>query len=236
MQGETVAAGELGEAGLPGDRHWALRHRQSGKVMSAKRHPRLLEAAARLEAGGVVVELPTGETLEGADPAISTALSAWLGVEVGFEEAGDGDQGAYEFQLEGDEAGEVLDIPCPDGTFFDFGTVHLLTTSALASMRATDPSLDWDLRRFRPTALVTTPQLGFVEDAWVGGTVALGGAEVYITIPTPRCAIPMRAQPGLDAAAEVMRCLKREHAALLGVYGVVTVAGRIAVGDPVALA
>jgi uncharacterized protein YcbX len=235
MQGEPVDADILGDTGLPGDRHWGLRHRESGKVMSAKRHPRLLDATARCDGTAVVVELPSGRVLEGDDPNISDELSRWLGFDVVFEEATGAAQGDYEFQLEGDESAEVLDIPCPDGTFFDFGAVHVITTSAIASMRATDPDLDWDLRRFRPTALVSTAAEGFVEDAWVGEILALGEACAYITIATPRCAIPMRAQPGLEAVPAVMRHLKREHRALLGVYGAVTLPGRVSVGDSVAL-
>ena len=48
MQGEAADAARLGRRGLAGDRRCAVAAVASGKVLSAKREPRLLEGRARL--------------------------------------------------------------------------------------------------------------------------------------------------------------------------------------------
>ena len=53
MQGEQVERLELGPDGAPGDRALAIVDPAAGKVLSAKRYPDLLHAAARLQDGTV---------------------------------------------------------------------------------------------------------------------------------------------------------------------------------------
>ena len=42
-----------------------------------------------------------------------------------------------------------------------------------------------------------------------------------------------RAQPGLDRDLGIVKAVNRDHESNLGVYGVVSRAGPVAVGDPV---
>jgi len=232
MQGEPLEAGRLGPTGLPGDRRWALRDAGTGRLVTAKRCARILDASARLEDGAALITLPDGTELSSADPGVSAALSAWLGAEVRLEQAEASTTASYEFQFEGDEQAEVLDMPCPEGTFLDAGAVHLITGSSLRALEAAEPAVGWELRRFRPSVLLETVEEGFVEDRWVTRDLLLGGAAVYVTMPTVRCAVPMRAQPGLDPDPGLMAALKRCHRALLGVYAAVLSPGDVALGDP----
>src|SRR4051794_23814589 len=86
MQGEQVAEGELGPAGLPFDRRWGVVDQETGTVLSAKREGRLLQAASRLAADETPeIQLPDGDWTRVPDRSVDEALSAWLGRAVRLE-------------------------------------------------------------------------------------------------------------------------------------------------------
>jgi uncharacterized protein len=211
MQGEPIAAADLGVAGVPGDRRWALHEVATGRLVTGKRVPRVLEAVARLDGDAALITLPDGTVLSTADPGASALLSDWLDAPVRLDEA-------------------------TDGAFVDDSPAHLLTRSSLAAMRAAEPEVRWDLRRFRPTVLVASSGAGFIEDGWVGRALGIGAALLHVAMPTVRCAMPARRHGDVPADIRVTAALRREHAALLGVYCTVTLPGAVAVGDPVRLA
>jgi hypothetical protein len=70
------------------------------------------------------------------------------------------------------------------------------------------------------------------------------GVMLRIVVPTPRCAIPAAAQPGLERAPEVLRAIARHRieipglgrAACFGTYAQVVSPGTVAVGDQAAFA
>ena len=181
---------------------------------------------------------PTGPSTPPSDPAVHGALSAWLGVDVRLEPASTEVGGTYEMGSDPTNDGaETFEFTGPPGSFVDLAAAHLLTEASLAAAKALYPEGQWDVRRFRPTALLTAADEGFVEDAWVGSSVTLGGASLNVLMPTVRCAMPGRAQPGgLDADAEVIRTVNRQHDGNLGVYCWVLTPGAVAVGDPVTAA
>lgn len=242
FQGERLERLELGDRGVVGDREWALIDRRSGKLMSAKRHGVLFEARAATEGGEVVITLPDATQVAAADPVASERLSAWLGWDVELRHVDDHVAVAYEmtFDPPNDDA-EYVDVPAPPGSFLDLADVHLLTTATLAGGRAAAPDLDWDVRRFRPNVVVelaggADPAAAFTEDGWAGQDVALGAAAVAVQMPTVRCAMPLRGQPGLARQPRLYAALEALHANHLGVYCAVATPGLVGVGDPVALA
>ena len=244
MQGERVDRLELGPGGATGDRRYGLIDGASGNLLSAKSVPALLTARARTEGDAVVIVLPDGRELGAADPDVSAVLSSWLDRDVELRPSGPGSV-AYEmtFDPPNDDA-EAVFWPAMEDSFLDLAPVHLLTTGSLAAMVAARPDSAWDVRRFRPNVLVDTGEVaGFVEDAWVGGAVALGGAgaAIQVDMQTVRCAMPLRAQPpwddrpGLDRDVEVFRTLTAEHNNHLGIYCGVATPGEVRVGDPVTI-
>ncbi len=244
MQGERIADGVLGPQSLDGDRRYAVRG-DDERLLTAKRVGALLEATARTEADGTVtIALPDGTEWAADDPGVHAALSAWLDRPVRLVAADDGATRAFEMSLDADRPDqELFEWACPDGTFLDLAAAHLVTDASLAAGRALHPDGDWDVRRFRPTALIDTGADAaahehggdFVEDAWVGRTLTLGGAELSVLMPTVRCPMPSRAQPGLRRDTGVAAALRDHHENNLGVYAAVTSAGPVAVGDPVGL-
>ncbi len=120
----------------------------------------------------------------------------------------------------------------PVGTFADAYAVHLLTTATLRTMAAYGG--DFDVRRFRPNIVLDTTLDGLAEQQWVGGTLRAGTVAVNIEIPTVRCSIPLREQPGLPADPAVTRTVAKHGQRCLGVYADIAEPGTISVGDPVA--
>ena len=236
MQGERLERGMVGELGLDGDRRWALRDTATGKLVTGKQNRDILMASARLDGDGVLVTLPDGTELLGGAPGVDDALSEWLGRAVTLQHAGGETSAVYDYYIDPeDETSEVVEFPTPDGTFLDASAIHILTTASVSAIAAFAPRSDWAVRRFRPTILADSGgEAGFVEDGWVGSEWRVGEVTVDVLMPTIRCGIPGRAQPGIDADMEIVRSLRRDRNALLGVYAAVTTPGEIRVGDEIA--
>jgi len=234
FQGESVEAADIDGQGIGGDRRWAVVDPSTGKALSAKREARLLQGAARTTADGVVVTLPDGTEAPAGDPVLDKAVAAWLDRDVRFAPADPAAPAAYEMNVSSeDETSPLIEIGCPAGTFFDFAAVHVLTTASLRAIAARYPEGRWEPVRFRPTILVEADGDDFVEDAWVGQAVTIGGLTVQPFMPTVRCAIVTRAQQGLGRDLGIAKTVNREHGGSLGLYCVVTQPGRVAVGDDV---
>ena len=197
MQGEQVERLEVGAGRRVGRPH-AGRGRPGGRqgaLGQALRRPP--EASARIEGDDVVVTLPDGTEHAAADPAVHAALSAWLGLDVRLE-APPADE---VFPMEmytgmSDEDTPLFDWPGPPGTWLDLADVHWLTTASLAAAAGLHPDGEWDVRRFRPTALFDVAGDSFAEDGWK--EVEVGTVRSEVLMPTMRCTMPSRAQPGLE--------------------------------------
>jgi len=239
MQGSALDRVMIGPAGVEGDRQWGVVDTETGKVLSAKRWPALLDARAEhTGAGGAVrITLPGGQACESGDPAADEMLSAWLDHPVRLARPPAEHGTPYELTVDpADDTSDTWDFATPPGSFVDLAHVHLLITASLAAIAAAYPDGDWDVRRFRPTALVDIPDAGgFVEDGWVGSRVRLGDATVEVFMPTPRCAMPGRAQAanGLRRDKRILTTLRDSHLNNLGAYASVVTPGSVAVGDPV---
>ncbi len=127
----------------------------------------------------------------------------------------------------------------PPGTFVDLSAVHLLSSTSLRSLSA--DGAGYDVRRFRPNVLVDVDEMDdgaqsaaeFPETAWVGATVRIGTSAMYVTVPTIRCVMPTRPQPGLELDRGLTRQLAARTDRFLGVYADVTGPGLLRVGDDV---
>lgn len=232
FQGEPVDTLHLGPGGATGDRTLAVVDRAAQKVLSAKRYPDLLLASARLAGDAVVLALPDGTEHRADDPGVHLALSEWLDHEVRLEAPPA--EGVFPMEMYSgmsDESTPVFDWPGPPGTWLDLADAHWLTTASLAAISREHPDGEWDVRRFRPTALFETATDGFVEDGW--STVQVGSVETQVLMPTPRCSMPSRAQPGLTRDLAIGTTIRDHHDNNLGVYASVTSGGTLRVGDSV---
>ncbi|MFP5255504.1 MAG: MOSC domain-containing protein [Acidimicrobiia bacterium] len=232
FQGEQVERLELDAGGAQGDRTLAVVDPAARKVLSAKRWPDLLHAAARLHGDDVVLTLPDGREHLASDPSVHSALSTWLDHEVRLEAPPV--ETVYPMEMHtgmSDEDTPVFDWSGPPGTWLDLADAHWLTTAGLRAIAREHPQGQWDVRRFRPTALIDVEGEGFPEDGW--NEVELGPVRSTVLMPTPRCSMPSRAQPGLERDKAIGTTIRDRHHNNLGIYGTITTAGAVAVGDVV---
>ena len=127
---------------------------------------------------------------------------------------------------------EITRYATPIGSYVDAYPVHLLTEQTLTTMAACAPGSDFDVRRFRPTILIDSPDdAAQPELAWCGGVLHAPQADLAPLIPTIRCVMPSHEQPGLKRDPAVTRTVAARSSRCLGVYGNVLTPGRIAEGD-----
>lgn len=127
----------------------------------------------------------------------------------------------------------------PPGMFVDLAPVHVMTKTSLATIGAElggDPDAV-DARRFRPNILLTlaNPEDGLPESQWTGGRLSLGGAVLAVTMPTIRCVVPSRAQPGIEVDRRITKAVASRAGRCLGTYCWVNVGGPVSVGDEATL-
>ncbi|MGW0808851.1 MOSC domain-containing protein [Nonomuraea sp. NPDC002799] len=232
MLGEEIAESGVTERGLDGDRARAVLDVATGKIASAK-NPRLWRDLL---------------TIEGADVPGDAELSALLGREVRLIDV---PPPGAEFERSVPERvladGIEAEVPytvgrlggaSPEGTFFDFAPVHLVSTSALDRVGAA-------ALRYRPNLVIGTEEDGFVENGWVGRELRVGDSVLLqVIVTSPRCAVPTLAHGPLGRDTGALRMVARHNRVpvldmgpqpCLGVYARVTRPGRIAQGDPVTL-
>jgi uncharacterized protein YcbX len=132
----------------------------------------------------------------------------------------------------------------PEGSFFDLFPLSVLTTSTLYQLAELQPGSRFDARRFRMNVIVDTPACGFVENEWLGRTLAIGDdVRLGVALPDPRCVMPSLAQEDLPRDPKILKALARHNridvgGALYpcaGVYAVAESTGAIRKGDEVRL-
>jgi uncharacterized protein YcbX len=235
LQGHEVDDLQIAAQGVLGDRRWAVIDDADGRLASAKRYSVLLAASV----DGRHIVLPDGGRVALVDDETTrAALSEWLGGAFHLAESAPSTNVEYQMTFDPpDDDAELYSIPAPPGTFLDLAPLHLLTAGTLRSCAAARPDLDWDVRRFRPNLVVESGVTEmFGEQAWVGRRLQVGEVVLTVDAPTVRCAMPLRAQPGLDRQAglfDAMTDLNREFPNHLGVYCSVVRPGTVRVGDPV---
>jgi uncharacterized protein YcbX len=129
----------------------------------------------------------------------------------------------------------------PPGMFVDLAPVHVMTKTSLETIGAElggDPDASpVDVRRFRPNILLAleNPEDGLPESNWSGGRLSLGGAVLDVTMPTIRCVVPSRAQPGFEVDRRITKAVAVRANRCLGVYCWVGTGGAVRVGDEATL-
>src|SRR5436309_18788 len=192
MLGERLNAAEVAHDGLLGDRYYGLIDRADGKVATAKnprKWPNLFAFRATFVPGitaqmpPVRITLPDGSTVTTDQKDCEQILSKAVQRDVSLGATARGSatwtrqSEEYWPDMDGlDHRDTVTDFALPAGTFFDCATVHLLTTATLERLREFHPQGRFEIQRFRPNIVVepvaNTP--GFIENTWIGSTLAIG--------------------------------------------------------------
>jgi uncharacterized protein YcbX len=220
MRGEALDAAQLGLRGVEGDRRFALRRigvPGDFPWLTAGRFPGLMQYAPvrRAEGEGAPTHVltPDGEELEIMSEALAADVARAHGHPVEMMQMKHG--------------------------VFDEADVSVMTAATAAEVCRLG-GVPADVRRFRPNILLRTPHsLPFEEDAWVGGRLVFGegpdAPAISVTMKDLRCAMITFDPDGPARAPDVMKALVRANGNNAGIYGAVTRAGRIAVGQAVVL-
>lgn len=275
MLGEELDAADLTVGGIVGDRAYAIRDRETGKVASAKhskRWPNLLDCRAAFvdpprtgdELPPVRIELADGNSVLSDAADVDAVLSRFFGRDVELAHAAQNgytidqyhpDLENYDPDGHRDEVVEAqlgaaffnergLPSAVRDDSFFDLYPLSVLTTSTLDQLGELEPQSRFDVRRFRMNVIVDTPERGFVENGWLGRTLAIGDdVHLGVSLPDPRCCMPGLPQEDLPKDSRILKALAQHNridvaGALYpcaGVYAVAEATGAIRKDDRVSL-
>ena len=265
MMGEELNAAETTERGLLGDRAYALVDSTDGKVASAKnprKWPHLFDFRAAFvdppRSGAKVppvrITLPEGTVVTSEQGDVNQILSRALKREVTLDVTERGQREVVEStfpnpwtptaeeywpDMEGLEFRDtVTDFNLPEGTFFDCAVVHVLTTATVDRLRELYSEGRFEVRRFRPNIVVEIASgvKDFVENAWSGGTLAVGDAvRLSLTGPCPRCVMTTLPQGDLAKDPGILRTAAQHNHANVGLYASVVRGGTVRRGDAIGL-
>jgi uncharacterized protein YcbX len=216
------------------------------------------------EAPPARIDLADGTSVMSDAPDIDAVLSRFFGRDVELASAADQgytidqyhpDEENYDPDGHRDEVVEArlgaaffnergLPSAVAEDSFFDLFPLSVLTTSSLERMGELEPESSFDVRRFRMNVIVDTPASGFVENDWVGRSLAIGdGVQLGVALPDPRCCMPSLEQEDLPRDPKVLKALAQHNRIdvagslypCLGVYAVAEAVGTVSRDDRVSL-
>ena len=255
MGGERVESLELRTSAVVGDRRWAVRSIETGKIASAKRprpYGQLLSWSARTHAdGGLVVVGPGGREYTAGSGELDAALTEALGEPVRLVEVEEGRDETYGSEwpeIPGTVLSDVeVDLPVAALTektsFVDASAVHIIVRQSMTHLASLLDGVKLGVERFRPNIVLDahddTGSGEFADLAWKDLDIQIGDVELRIGDPTPRCVMTTLAQPGYEQAKSVLQVLaataRKEFDygafACFGTNAEVAAAGTISVGD-----
>lgn len=262
MIGSLVPAADLDSVGIVGDRRWTLRDAETGALRGGKKIAAAMQCRAvddPARPGTAVITLPDGSTTRTDDADVDARLSRALGASVRLdarpapgaaprhrEAPPEGTDVLAEIRavMGRDESeplpdfsvfpAEILEFEGPLSAYYDAYPLLIMTTSTMQTLQSSLASSVVDIRRFRPSIVIDTGDTpGYPEFAWANGSrFSVGGAEIQISAPCPRCVMPTREiAPDVPADRNILRHIVRELDQNLGVYATVTRGGRVSVGD-----
>jgi uncharacterized protein YcbX len=258
MLGENLDEVFVTERGVVGDRAYALREVATRQIASAKKFPKLFEFRSSYDsppapgrAAPVTIELPDGRKIHAEDADASQLISEALGRKMTIERSS-----SARAEHAGIDAATIFaDVPIEKvfpgltaetmpnhfalekESFFDTAVMHVIASGTLRHMaKLAAPGSIFDPRRFRPTIFVDSGERddGFLEDDWIGGTLAVGSALKIVALqPALRCVMTTHPQEDLQRDYTILRTAAVHHKVKVGVFASIGAAGKIRVGDPV---
>lgn len=223
----------LAADGPVGDRAFCLVDAVTDRCLRTVENPTLLQAGVSWDGTVLSVELPTGTV---AGEPVSTGVVRDVDYWGRTQQARVMD-GPWAGALSEHLGRDVLLASFTPGDVVYGAPVSLVTDASVARL-AEVVGAPVDAARFRATFQLGGDLEPHAEDGWIGRRLTLGTAEIEIRSLIPRCAVI-----DLDPAAGVpdLRLLKalggyrRDQQLGFGVDAVVTVPGRVSVGDEAAL-
>jgi uncharacterized protein YcbX len=216
MGGEALTEVDVSWHGVAGDRRWAfirndskmsgfpwLTLRERGDMSHFR--PSFVEPD-RPDKSRLVVETPSGGTLDVADPALGAELRP------GGARAIKQDRG-----------------------IFDTFPLSLITTQTIDRLSKT-VGMPLDVQRFRPNILVEAEdETPFPEDSWVGSILRIGTMRMRVDKRDGRCVVITIDPDTTERRPEILHSVARDRQGCLGVYGSTVEPGHFQLNDQVLL-
>lgn len=169
---------ELDALGAIGDRAWCLVDVAARRVLRTVQHPTLVSVVARVEGDELALTLPSGESVVApARLSGETVTCDYWGRQVPLALV----EGPHASMASDVLGREVRLAAAPRGGVVFAAPVTIVGTASLDAVAA-------EAARFRATLVVETDE-PWVEDSWLGTTFRVGGAELRVGGPIPRCAV-----------------------------------------------
>ncbi|SRR5579871_690417 len=218
MRGEPLESANLGWHGIDGDRRLAFRRihdRSAFPWLTAVKLADLVLFTPQSDNEGAITHI---RTPDGKDLAV---FSEDLAAEVGRR------------------YGAPVEMMHLKHGIFDDASISVIasdTVREISRLATVSP----DVRRFRPNVVIHLDQPGpFQEDHWLGGVLLFGEGDdapaVTVTTHDVRCAMLNLDPDSAKPAPEMLKAAVRANQNNAGIYGAITRAGRLAVGQTVRL-
>lgn len=209
MGGEALDQVAVDRRGLAADRWYAVEDADgrfaSGKsTQQLRRRDHVFDFAACTQPDGSVIVSDGQTEWAPGDPALDSHLSHVM-------------------------RAPVRVTPEGDVMHYDAAPVSLIGTASLRWC-AERWGVEADPRRFRVNVLFTS-EVPFIEDTWIGRTVAVGTCRLVVTKQIERCRMIDIDQDGVVVEGKLLQRLARERDAKLAAYATVDRPGTIGVGD-----
>jgi len=218
MAGVPIRSAHAGLHGLAGDRRFAFRRVGDGSgfpFLTAGRFPALLTYQ------------PSGVDETSGEP-LPTHVRTPSGSELDLR------ADALRDEI-GSRSGTPVELMRFKNGIFDDGQISLIALSTIAAI-GDAAGMELDRRRMRANVVLETDDAKpFLEDDWVGATLAIGDTIISITALDERCAMVNMDPDTGQQDPRVMKAVVRLNDNCAGVYGTVVRAGTIEVGQSVRL-
>lgn len=249
MAGEELQLTYINKKGLLGDRTYALIDIETNKIVSAKNPKKwtnIFKYFAKYTKESAInhnieiqIEFPNKQKYLSSDAFINEKLSESLGRKVKLTSTVPEIVQLEEYHadiIEIKHHGDVSDADLAKGTFFDLGTIHLITTATLKKFEDFYNEGIFSVNRFRPNLVIETNShlAGFVENEWIGKKISIG-KEVILEIKQncPRCVMTTLEQNNLPKDINILKTILKKNHGHLGVYADVICEGIINNGDEI---
>ena len=243
MAGEQIKETVITKKGLLGDRSYALIDSATKKVVSAKNprkwknifmyYAKYINEPSENNITEVEITFPNKSTIQSTQDDINQVLSlafdsklqltSIVPKKVQLEEC-------FADIEEIKQHGSITDANMANGTFFDLGTIHILTTSTIKKLEKLYSDGNFHINRFRPNIVIdlNSEIIGFIENDWVGKNISIG-KEVILKIkePCPRCVMTTLEQDNLPKDINILKTIIKNNKGNLGIYADVIQGGTI---------
>ncbi len=254
MRGEELASAEVTSRGVLGDRCYCVVDVGEKRAAEASYAPLRWGGLVRGEAAFTAPPRASEATppvrirfADGSERASDeTGISEWLSEQLGLSAAlwRDGDAGGASISGARAEASGAANEIGPDEEpgdapprSYDRSPIHLVTSASLAHATSLHSAGQFDRARFRPNIVLDTGEAhGFIENDWIGRTLALGSElQIELVESCVRCVMTTLPQGKLERDPRILMTLNKNNSGHMGVYARVARPGTLRQGDGVEL-